>query len=511
MEDRTITIKLSTGVLVVGLAAAGVAAYYYYGQQPTVKKGKKSKLYKLLEDFQAACKTPAEVLQNVAKAMTVEMNAGLRTQGGSRLKMLPSFVDNLPAGHEKGLFYALDLGGTNFRVLRTMLGGREGRILRQEYAEVSIPQELMVGTSEALFDFIATKLAEFVAKESSEYKPLNGQRRELGFTFSFPCNQTAINGGTLLKWTKGFNISGTVGKDVVKILEAAMQRKNVDMNVTALVNDTVGTLAGARYWNGDAMVALILGTGSNACYVEKVSAITKWEGPKPDAEEMVVNIEWGNFWSSHLPITDCDRELDDESLNPKEQGFEKLIGGMYLGDIVRRELLKLSQEAQLFGPTVPAKLTQPASLQTPKMSKMDEDDTAELTVVEEVLRSHLQILDTTVAQRKIVQCVCRTVAERAARLAAAGVVGVLAKIGRDGEAIGKTREMAFEKMQGLKTMVAVDGGLYEHYPKFRNDMHRAVSQLLGDEAVGLVSVELSKDGSGIGAALLAASQSGKPE
>lgn len=48
---------------------------------------------------------------------------------------------------EKGLFYALDLGGTNFRVLRLQLGGKERRIVKQESREVSIPPHLMVGTS----------------------------------------------------------------------------------------------------------------------------------------------------------------------------------------------------------------------------------------------------------------------------------------------------------------------------------------------------------------------------
>jgi hexokinase len=48
---------------------------------------------------------------------------------------------------EKGLFYAVDLGGTNFRVLRVQLGGKEKRIVKQEYQEVAIPPELMQGTS----------------------------------------------------------------------------------------------------------------------------------------------------------------------------------------------------------------------------------------------------------------------------------------------------------------------------------------------------------------------------
>lgn len=49
--------------------------------------------------------------------------------------------------NERGLFYAIDLGGTNFRVLRVQLDGKEGRILKQESIQVPIPQEVMTGSS----------------------------------------------------------------------------------------------------------------------------------------------------------------------------------------------------------------------------------------------------------------------------------------------------------------------------------------------------------------------------
>lgn len=53
------------------------------------------------------------------------------------------------------MFYALDLGGTNFRVLRVQLGGKEGRVLHQEFDEVSIPPHLMVGNSDvSIFELI---------------------------------------------------------------------------------------------------------------------------------------------------------------------------------------------------------------------------------------------------------------------------------------------------------------------------------------------------------------------
>jgi hexokinase len=60
-------------------------------------------------------------------------------------------------------------------------------------------------------------------------------------------------------------------------------------------------------------------------------------------------MEWGNFYSSHLPVTEYDEALDKESLNPGEQIYEKLTSGMYLGEIVRRVLLKLSLQSGIFG------------------------------------------------------------------------------------------------------------------------------------------------------------------
>lgn len=53
------------------------------------------------------------------------------------------------------------------------------------------------------------------------------------------------------------------------------------------VNDTVGTLAGGRYVNKDVIAGVILGTGTNAAYVERADTIKKWEGPLPKSGEMV--------------------------------------------------------------------------------------------------------------------------------------------------------------------------------------------------------------------------------
>ncbi|KAF7083973.1 hypothetical protein CFC21_087688, partial [Triticum aestivum] len=52
----------------------------------------------LLRDFEEGCATPPARLRQVVDAMVVEMHAGLASDGGSKLKMLLTFVDALPNG-----------------------------------------------------------------------------------------------------------------------------------------------------------------------------------------------------------------------------------------------------------------------------------------------------------------------------------------------------------------------------------------------------------------------------
>ncbi|OEL31900.1 Hexokinase-7 [Dichanthelium oligosanthes] len=448
---------------------------------------------RVVAELREACAAPAARLNEVAAAMEAEMRAGLREEGGSKIKMIISYVDNLPTGNEEGFFYALDLGGTNFRVLRVHLAGKEKRVQR-ESKEVSIPPHLMSGSASELFGFIASALARFIADEGRS-NVFEDKQRELGFTFSFPVRQTSIASGTLIKWTKAFSIDDAIGEDVVAELQTAMEKHGVDMRVAALINDTVGTLAAGRYNDEDVVIGVILGTGSNAAYVEEATAIPKFEGELPKSGNMVVNTEWGNFYSSCLPITEYDQALDEESLNPGEQIFEKLISGMYLGEIVRRVLLKIASQSMLFGNINHTKLKTRFILRTPDISAMHHDETPDLRIVAEKLADNLKISDTSLETRKMVVEICDIVTSRSARLAAAGIVGILRKIGR--AVPGDER----------RSVIAIDGGLFEHYAEFRQCLESTLVELLGKEASRSVAVKLTKDGSGLGAALIAAAHS----
>lgn len=435
-------------------------------------------------------------------AMVVEMHAGLVSDGGSKLKMLLSFIDNLPDGNEMGTYYALHLGGTNFKVLRVRLGGEGSLILSHDVERQPIPQELMCGTSEDLFDFIAMTLKQFIEQEDDpEQKP--DEKKELGFTFSFPVRQISVSSGILIKWTKEFSVEDAVGKDVAQCLEEAMTKAGLNMRVAALVNDTVGTLALGHYYDEDTVAAVIIGTGTNACYVERSDAIIKCQGLLTNSGGMVVNMEWGNFWSSHLPRTSYDIALDDESPNLNDQVFEKMISGMYLGDIARRVLFRMAQESDIFGDGA-YNLSIRFILRTPLMAAMHEDDSPDLREVGRILNENLQMPDVSLKARRLVVKVCDVVARRAARLAAAGIVGTLKKIGRDGSGgVASGRN----KSRPRRTVVAIEGGLYANYSMFREYLNEAVSEILGEKIAQNVILRVSEDGAGIGAALLAAAYS----
>lgn len=72
-------------------------------------------------------------------------------------------------------------------------------------------------------------------------------------TLSFPVEQTAIDAGKLLTWTKGFAATGAIDHDVVKLLQDALDRQHIHVRCSALVNDVrllrVALLTPPDCWN----------------------------------------------------------------------------------------------------------------------------------------------------------------------------------------------------------------------------------------------------------------------
>lgn len=155
--------------------------------------------------------------------MLQEMKKGLdpSTHPTADIKMFPTYVRTLPDGTERGDILALDLGGTNFRVLLINLDSGEIKVKSKVFL---IPQSIMTGTGSQLFDHIAKCLSGFMFAENLV---VGNKEYPLGFTFSFPCVQKGLASAVLEKWTKGFDCSGVVGNDVVKMLQDAIDRRRV--------------------------------------------------------------------------------------------------------------------------------------------------------------------------------------------------------------------------------------------------------------------------------------------
>lgn len=82
-----------------------------------------------------------------------EMCAGLSpvTHPKAPVKMFPTYVRNIPNGTEIGQVLALDLGGTNFRVLLIDLRGNAKIELTSKI--FVIPQSIMIGDGKNVYRF----------------------------------------------------------------------------------------------------------------------------------------------------------------------------------------------------------------------------------------------------------------------------------------------------------------------------------------------------------------------
>ncbi|ELK03144.1 Hexokinase-3 [Pteropus alecto] len=401
---------------------------------------------RLLEETLKPFRLNLEQLAAVQAQMREAMAKGLRGEVSS-LCMLPTYVRATPDGSERGDFMALDLGGTNFRVLLVRVATGGVQITNQVY---SIPECVAQGSGQELFDHIVDCIVDFQQKQG-----LSGQSFPLGFTFSFPCRQLGLD-------------------------------QAMELNVVAIVNDTVGTMMSCGYEDPRCEVGLIVGTGTNACYMEELRNVASVAG---DSGHMCINMEWGAFGddgSLGMLSTCFDASVDQASINPGKQRFEKMISGMYLGEIVRHILLHLTSLGVLFRGQQTQRLQTRDIFKTKFLSEIESDSLA-LRQVRAILED--LGLPLTTDDALMVLEVCQAVSQRAAQLCGAGVAAVVEKIREN------------RGLEELTISVGVDGTLYKLHPHFSRLVAATVRELAPRCTVTFLQ---SEDGSGKGAALVTA-------
>ncbi|XP_037045634.1 hexokinase type 2-like [Bradysia coprophila] len=419
-------------------------------------------------------------MSKLVKLVLKEVNRGLSKAENinADIKCYETFINNLPNGEERGKFLALDLGGTNFRVLLIHLNGeKDFKVQSKTYG---ISEALMLGTGKQLFDHIADCLANFVKEQD-----ITSERLPLGFSFSFEIKQLALEKALMVKWAKGFHCSDVVGEDVVHLLNSAIARRgDINVVVRAILNDTAGTLVSCAWNYQNCRIGVVVGTGTNACYVEKIENVENYSGPP--GTRTVISTEWAGLGESGVldfVRTDYDRDVDFHSTNRGSEIFEKMISGMYMGEIVQLAIQRLTAKGLLFKGQDSEPLRTRGEFLTKYISEIESDESGTYTKcmhIMDILRLHHATPQDCVNVRYICQCV----SSRAAHLLSAGVAALINKIDEPSVTVG------------------VDGSVYRLHPSFHDLMVERIRQFVKPEiSFDVVSAE---DGSGRGAALVAA-------
>ncbi|XP_072255256.1 hexokinase-4 [Pyxicephalus adspersus] len=252
-------------------------------------------------------------LKMLMSRLQVEMEKGLHleTNEEASVKMLPTYVRSTPDGSEVGDFLALDLGGTNFRVMLVKVGeDLEGQWkVETKHKMYSIPEDAMTGTAELVrrHNIDYRYLPPFSFLDLSPWTDPMFRERNLYFDFKFVPN------GLQQGHPFPFNGSGT---------------------------------------NAASCSALVVDCDRNMLLL----ATLEW----PTA-----SIELEDFRLEY------DRVIDEGSLNPGQQLYEKMIGGKYMGELVRLVLMKMVNENLLFGGEASEKLKTRGSFETQFVSQIE--------------------------------------------------------------------------------------------------------------------------------------------
>jgi hexokinase len=275
---------------------------------------------------------------------------------------------------------------------------------------------------------------------------------------------------------------------VVQLLQNSLDARAIPMKAVALCNDTVGTLI-ARYFRDEhTEMGVILGTGANACYweasknVSKDSTVSK-HGDLPT----IINMEFGNFDSHYthtLRPTEYDDVIDKASPNPGEQRFEKMISGMYLGEIARRCLCALSAN-NIIAAAVAEKIAKPYAFEAQDLALIASDRLPGMNFTHSHLKQRFGVDLHDKSDLWVIRSVCVLVRNRAAQLAGMAIAATLLKAEKTGNAT-----------------IAIDGSVYEKTPSFKAILQTTIRTILGQESD--VRLVLQSEGSGHGAGFIAA-------
>ncbi|KAJ5092120.1 hypothetical protein NUU61_006990 [Penicillium alfredii] len=430
----------------------------------------------------------------------VDMSEKIRAQfhhclQSSPVCMLPSYNHALPAGSEKGTYLALDVGGSTFRASLIELNGREEgvRIVRTSSSYIDNEIKLLEGPQ--FFDWMAEQIENVLQEVGADYA--RGEASlAMGLSWSFPIDQTSNNSGLIIPMGKGFMCSnGVVGQDLGDLMIQSCRKRNLNVEVAAILNDSSAALLSRAYVDPKTRMSLILGTGTNMAIHFPVHDIGQAKfGVRPEgwfdyAKHVIVNSEMSMFGGGVLPMTRWDDILNRTHMRPDYQPLEYMITGRYLGEIVRLIIVEAVETARLFGGELPHSMREPYSLDTSIVAFLEEDSTASLAGSAALLqKEHTFPSYPSVEDLRFLRHVCHVVSRRAAGYMATAIHSMWC-LHNEVESPGSAAIVdplakespeitVVESNDSSKNMsIACDGAVINKYPGFRDTCQDYLDQL----------------------------------
>lgn len=242
--------------------------------------------------------------------------------------MLPAVM---PAHAAGGAVVAIDLGGSTLRVAKVLVHQAGVPCTVTDAAQWEVPNSEKT-VDRGFFEWMGGCVALWMDRHGVH-------SANAGVTWSFPVAQTHASAATIVLMGKGYVVDGSVaGADIAQLLQAAVHAHGKRIAVRFITNDLVAVYVAGKHAQG-CDVALVLGTGVNACFQNGrhvVNAELLFFGV--DLVGQVLGVEtderWGEGWMARWKA----RPPYLHPASPIFQPLELVAGGRYVCEMVRRVL-----------------------------------------------------------------------------------------------------------------------------------------------------------------------------
>ncbi|NTW71425.1 MAG: hexokinase [Eubacteriaceae bacterium] len=345
------------------------------------------------------------------RLFTEEMIKGLEGRDSS-LKMIPAFIDPSSILENDKPVIAIDAGGTNFR--RALITHKNNSLQVDEFQGFPMPGMRDKISSDEFFDTMIGYL-----------KPILDKSERIGFCFSYPVEILPSKDGIILGLTKEIKVDGIIGIELGQEINRRLEVSGIkgDKKVVVLNDTTACLLSGKAMSKGkkfDSYIGLILGTGTNTCYIERNENVKKSGCLKENPGETLINLESGGY--AGIKNGKIDQLADRKTINPGEHIFEKMISGAYLGAMVL-ETLKRASEEEFISSGFSREIQALDKLSSATVSEFYENSRCYGDILRDLIDGYGTDND-----RKAVYFIIDNLLERSAKILAINVNGILNKI-----------------------------------------------------------------------------------